>query len=270
MSLKKFTQHHRKPRTSSPKPQTLVRGAGFTLIAGPCAAESEQQVLQAARAVKKAGADIFRANLYKPRTEPESFQGCGDIGFTWLAKAREKINIPVATEVRTPAQLDLALKHKIDLVWVGARNCQNYDFLIYLGQATAKNKTPIMLKRGMAMRLKEWLGSARYIIQNGNPHVWLCERGIASIDPNTTRNLLDLQTAWLAQQESGLPVIIDPSHAAGRVDLITPMSKAAKAAGLAGLIIEVHPQPRKALSDPQQQLTPKEFAQLTQELKEVK
>ncbi len=242
----------------------------FTIIAGPCAAESEEQVLQTATAVKKAGADIFRANLYKPRTEPESFQGCGNIGFTWLVKARQKVKIPVATEVRTPAQVDLALKHKIDLIWIGARNSQNYDFLIYLGKATAKTKTPVMLKRGLAMRLKEWLGSSRYISQSGNPHIWLCERGVATFDPLATRNMLDLQTAWVAQKESGLPVIIDPSHAAGRIDLIAAMSKATKAAGLAGLIIEVHPQPQKALSDPQQQLTPKQFTQLMAELREVK
>jgi 3-deoxy-7-phosphoheptulonate synthase len=242
----------------------------FIIIAGPCAAESEKQVLETARAVKEAGADIFRANLYKPRTEPESFQGCGDIGFQWLVKAKQKIKIPVATEVRTPPQVDLALKNKIDLLWVGARNSQNYDFLIYLGKTTAKSKTTVMLKRGMAMKLKEWLGSLRYISQNGNPNLWLCERGIASIDPQTTRNLLDLQTAWLAQKESGLPVIVDPSHAAGRKDLILPMSKAAKAAGLGGLIIEVHPQPEKALSDPQQQLTPQEFKKFMQDLKEVR
>jgi 3-deoxy-7-phosphoheptulonate synthase len=239
----------------------------FLIMAGPCAAESEKQMLETAKAVKNAGADIFRANFYKPRTSPESFQGCGDVGFKWIKKVKQILNIPVMIEVRTPRHIKKALKNKIDVLWVGTRNSQNYDLLVSLGKLTKKTKTPVLLKRGVGMRFEEWLGASRYITNLGNKNVILCERGIVTFDPKATRNLLDLQTAWLAQKKSGLPVVVDPSHAAGRIDLIEPMSLAVKAAGLSGLLIEVHSNPKKALTDAFQQLNPKQFSKLVKKLK---
>ena len=241
----------------------------FVIMAGPCAAESEEQVLKTATAVKKAGAHIFRASLYKPRTTPDSYQGCGEIGFAWLKRVKQELKMPVMIEVRTVEHILLALKHKIDIMWIGARNSQNFDLLIDLGKLTKDTDTPILLKRGASLKLKEWLGAAEYIRKSGNPNVILCERGIIGFDQDTTRNMLDLQTALIAKKESGLPVVIDPSHAAGRRDLIVPMSLASKACGLDGLLVEVHCNPDEALTDKDQQIGPKAFSGLMKELSSI-
>lgn len=246
-----------------------IGNGGFIIMAGPCAAESEKQMLMASKGILGAGGHIFRSGLFKPRTLPDTFQGCGLIGFEWLKKIQNKVGIPTMIEVRTPKQIELALKYNIDILWIGARNSQNFDLLIEIGKQTASKNIPVLLKRGLAMRLEEWLGAADYIRTNGNPNVILCERGVVSFDQGVVRNILDLQTAWVAKKESGLPVVIDPSHASGRKDLITPMSLAAKAAGLDGILVEVHPEPDKALTDKNQQISINEFEKLTEKLKEI-
>lgn len=246
-----------------------IGGDSFVVMAGPCAAESQSQMMEAALGVSRLGADVFRSSFFKPRTLPTSFQGCGVIGFRWLKKIKKKIDIPTMIEVRTPEQIEMALENGVDILWIGARNAQNYDLLIEIGKMTAGSNTPVLLKRGFSMRLNEWLGSAEYVILNGNPNVILCERGLTTFDPQTTRGILDLQTAWVAKKESGLPVVIDPSHAAGRRDLILPMSLAAKAAGLDGILVEVHPSPQKALTDKNQQISLSQFKKLMEELRKI-
>jgi 3-deoxy-7-phosphoheptulonate synthase len=242
----------------------------FLIVAGPCAAESKQQLFECAKAIKKYGGHLLRAGVFKPRTFPESWQGVGKIGFQWLREVKEKFKIPVATEVKTPEQVDLALKYKIDVVWIGTRNSQNFDLLSEVGKKTSKTKTPVILKRGMAMRLEEWLGAARYIILAGNKNVILCERGVVTFDPKTTRNMLDLQTALVAKKESGLPVIVDPSHASGRKDLILPLCLAVKVSGLQGIMVECHPDPSNAKTDKEQQISLEDFKDLVKKLKKVK
>ncbi|MCL0056724.1 3-deoxy-7-phosphoheptulonate synthase [Dehalococcoidia bacterium] len=243
-----------------------IGGGDFVIMAGPCAAESEEQMLTASKGILKAGGHIFRSNFFKPRTLPNTFQGCGLVGFEWLKKIQNEVKIPTMIEVRTPQHIELALKYNIDLLWIGARNAQNFDLLIEIGRQTAGKRVPVLLKRGLAMKLKEWLGAADYIKTNGNPNVILCERGIVTFDPAITRNILDLQTAWVAKKESGLPVVIDPSHASGRRDLIIPMCLATKAAGLDGILIEVHPEPDKALTDKNQQISIDQFKKLIEKL----
>jgi len=242
----------------------------FTIMAGPCAAETKTQTINTAQGALKAGAHIFRANLFKPRTLPQSFQGVGEKGFKWLEKVKQTTKLPVMTEIRTPDQIKQAIKSKIDIIWIGTRNAQNFDLLIAAGKLTKKTKTPVLLKRGMAMRLNEWLGAADYIRCQGNPNVILCERGITTIDPQTTRNLLDLQTAVIAKNQSGLPVVIDPSHAAGRKDILQNMCLASKAAGLDGILIEVHQNPDKALTDAHQQITPEKLGLIIKKLNSLK
>jgi 3-deoxy-7-phosphoheptulonate synthase len=246
-----------------------IGAGGFVVMAGPCAAESEEQMLLASKGVLEAGGHIFRSSFFKPRTLPNTFQGCGVIGFKWLKKIQNEVGIPTMIEVRTPEQIELALKHGVDILWIGARNAQNFDLLIRVGRKTAGRGVPVLLKRGLTMRLKEWLGAADYIRVNGNPNVILCERGVTTFDLDTTRNILDLQTALVAKKESGLPVVIDPSHASGRRDLIIPMSLAAKAARLDGILVEVHPEPDKAKTDKSQQISINQFKRLMEELKTI-
>ena len=234
----------------------------WIIIAGPCSAESEEQILKTAKFIVKNGADILRAGIWKPRTSPNAWQGAGDPAIEWLVKAKKKTGIKIATEAKDGRTLKLVLEAGFDLIWVGSRNGQNYAFLEEIGLFTKKTKTPIILKRAMSASLEEWIGSANYIAKN-NSNVILCERGIRGYSPDT-RNILDLQTAYLAKINTRFPVIVDVSHAAGRRDLIVPMSKAVKACGLNGLMIEVHPNPKEAKTDSEQQISLAEFKILMQ------
>jgi len=222
------------------------------IIAGPCSAESELQVLETAAFLKQQGVVILRAGVWKPRTNPEDWQGPGDVAMEWLKKAKQKSQIAVATEVKDEHTFQVAVEAGVDVLWVGSRNAQNFSLLEYIGKATKVTKQTIILKRAMSASLVEWLGAARYITRY-NPHVVLCERGVRGYSPDT-RNILDLQTAYLAKMQSGLPVIVDVSHAAGRTDLIIPMARAVKAAGFNGLMVEVHPDPKNARTDSLQQI----------------
>lgn len=232
----------------------------FIFIAGPCAAESRQQVLQTAKFLSTLGVKIMRAGIWKPRTSSDDWQGVGDIGLKWLKEAQKKTGILTATEVRDERTINLALEMGIDYLWIGSRNALNYALLDKVGRLTSKLKTPIILKRAMSSSLKEWLGAAGYISKN-NKNIMLCERGIRGYSPDT-RNILDLQTAYLAKLQSSYKVIVDVSHAAGRTDLIFPMSKAVKASGLDGLMIETHPDPKNAKTDSFQQVDLKEIKKI--------
>ncbi len=230
------------------------------IIAGPCSVESEEQILSAAQAVKEAGATALRGGAYKPRTSPKSFQGLGEEGLRLLALARQQTGLPVVTEVMDTAEIDVVAQYA-DVLQIGSRNMQNFALLKQVGRVGK----PVMLKRGLSATIAEWLGAAEYITASGNDQVILCERGIRTYE-TYTRNTLDLSAAVAVRQLSGFPVIVDPSHAAGRRDLITPLSKAALAAGADGLMIEVHPEPEAALSDKEQQLSFPAFRELMAEL----
>ena len=236
----------------------------WVVIAGPCAAENRNQILESATEIKKAGGDILRAGIWKPRTNPDTWQGAGDIAIDWMIEARKNTGMPISTEVKDIRTIDIALRANFDLLWIGSRNAQNYALLEEIGKQTNDKKIPIILKRGFSSSLDEWIGSMEYIYKN-NPNVILCERGIRGFSPDT-RNILDLQTAYLAKQQSGLPVVIDVSHAAGRSDLITPMAVAAKAVGFDGLMVEVHPTPATAKTDSKQQISFNDFNNLIETL----
>ncbi|MCB9882568.1 MAG: 3-deoxy-7-phosphoheptulonate synthase [Planctomycetes bacterium] len=230
----------------------------FLLIAGPCAVESEEQTLETARRVQAAGAHMLRGGAFKPRTQPTSFQGLGVVGLDILAKARADTGLPIVTEVMDVRDLE-RVATTADVLQVGSRNMQNFTLLRELGLV----RKPILLKRGMSATLEEWLGALEYVLRGGNERVILCERGIRTFE-NATRNTLDLSIVPLAQRATGLPVIVDPSHATGRADLILSMSLAAIAAGADGLIVEVHPDPENALSDREQQIDFDAFHELAQ------
>jgi len=225
-----------------------IGGAQTVMIAGPCSVESYEQTLDTALAVQAAGAVILRGGAYKPRTSPYDFQGLGLEGLQILARVRKETGLPVVSEVLSTDDIDAVAGH-VDMLQVGARNMQNFALLRRLGQL----RKPVLLKRSPAATVKEWLLAAEYILAGGNDQVVLCERGIRSYDPEL-RNTLDLAGLALARQLSPLPVIADPSHGTGRRDLIPAMSRAALAAGADGLIVEVHPEPAKALSDGKQSL----------------
>jgi 3-deoxy-7-phosphoheptulonate synthase len=232
----------------------------FHVIAGPCSVESRTQMLSTASAVAKAGATLLRGGVFKPRTSPYDFQGLGAKALGILAEAKKATGLPVVSEVVREADLDL-MSDIIDIVQIGARNAMNYSLL----EAVAKSGKPVMLKRGLAATVEEWLLAAEYLAKNGNPHIILCERGIRTFE-NATRNTLDLSAVALAKMECNLPVFVDPSHAAGRCDLITALSRASIAAGADGLMIEVHHRPDEAYSDSSQQLTPRQFAALMKDI----
>ena len=231
-------------------------GRGFTVIAGPCSVESTQQTLETARAVKDAGADLLRGGAFKPRTSPYSFQGLGLEGLKILATAREETGLPVVTEVIDPRDVCWVAEYA-DVLQIGARNMQNFSLLNEVGQA----RRPVLLKRGMHSTIEEFLNCAEYILAAGNPDVILCERGIRTFE-RYTRNTLDLSAVPAIKELTHLPVIVDPTHATGRVSLIGPMALAAVAAGADGLMIEVHHDPEAALCDADQALTPEAFASL--------
>lgn len=233
------------------------------VIAGPCSVESMEQVLETAYAVKEAGAHLLRGGAFKPRTSPYSFQGMGEEGLKILAKAREETGLHVVTEVMAPEQVDLICKYA-DVLQVGTRNMQNYALL----NAVGKTNKPVLLKRGMMSTIEELLMSAEYIMSNGNHKVILCERGIRTFE-KYTRNTLDINAVPVLKELTHLPVVVDPSHATGKWTLVKAASRAGVAAGADGLIIEVHPHPAEAMSDGEQSLKPRRFAELMQEIRAV-
>ena len=233
---------------------SVAIGSGdLVVIAGPCSVESRQQIREAARHVKAAGAAMLRGGAYKPRTSPYDFQGLGGKALAWLAEAGRETGLPVVTEVLSPEDVDLVSQHA-DLLQVGARNMQNYALLRRLATASK----PVLLKRGPSATIQEWLLAAEYLLSGGNPNVVLCERGIRTFE-TAMRNTLDLAGVALVKSLSHLPVIVDPSHGTGKRALVAPASRAAAAVGADGLLVEVHPQPEKALSDGEQSLNPEEF-----------
>jgi 3-deoxy-7-phosphoheptulonate synthase len=240
-----------------------VGGKQLTIIAGPCAVESREQILETAQAVKEAGAHMLRGGAFKPRTSPYSFQGLGEDGLAHLAEAREATGLPVVTEVMAPDQIPLVTKYA-DVLQIGTRNMQNYALLHAVGEAGF----PVLLKRGMMSTIEELLMSAEYILSHGNRKVMLCERGIRTFE-TYTRNTLDINAVPVLKELTHLPVIVDPSHATGKWNLVSSVSKAAVAAGADGLIIEVHPHPENALSDGGQSLRSARFAELMTQLTRV-
>jgi 3-deoxy-7-phosphoheptulonate synthase len=233
-----------------------VGGPGLVVMAGPCAVESAEQILGVARAVKAAGAHMLRGGAYKPRTSPDSFQGLGRPGLELLVLARHETGLPVVTEVMDPRDVALVAQYA-NVLQIGARNMYNYPLLREVGQAGL----PVLLKRGMSATMEEWLLAAEYIRAGGTDTILLCERGVRGT-PSMARNVLDLGTMVLAKRQSGYPVVADPSHAAGRRDLVIPLACAAVAAGADALLVEVHPDPDRALSDGQQSLSPEQFVAL--------
>lgn len=240
-----------------------IGGAKLAMMAGPCAVESEDQIMQAALGVKKAGAAFLRGGAYKPRTSPYSFQGMEDEGFKMLRKAADATGLKVVSEVIATDQLDVAAKY-CDMFQIGARNMQNFRLLREVG----RSKVPVLLKRGISSTIEEWLDAAEYIMSEGNYNVVLCERGIRTFE-TATRNTLDIAAVPVIKERSSLPVIVDPSHAAGKSAYIESLSLAAVAAGADGLIIEVHPDPKSAMSDAAQQLTPEAYAELFERVRVV-
>ncbi len=241
---------------------TVIGNGSLQIIAGPCSVESEEQVITTAIAVKEAGATMLRGGAFKPRTSPYSFQGLGAEGIKLLIKARNETGLPIVTEIMDCADIDLFAD--VDVIQVGARNMQNFRLLKLLG----KCDKPILLKRGLANTIEETLMSAEYIMAEGNMNVILCERGIRTFE-TMTRNTLDISAVPLFKEKSHLPVCVDPSHATGIVSLIEPMSLAAVAAGADALEIEVHNDPKSALSDGGQQLTPARFAEIMKKIKDL-
>ncbi|MBM4464917.1 MAG: 3-deoxy-7-phosphoheptulonate synthase [Chloroflexi bacterium] len=234
------------------------------VMAGPCAVESREQLLETAWAVKEAGVRILRGGAFKPRTSPYSFQGLGKDGLEILAEVKEETGLAIVTEVMAPEDVPLVACYA-DILQVGARSMQNFSLL----HAVGESKMPILLKRGMMSTLEELLMAAEYILSHDNYRVMLCERGIRTFDEKYTRNTLDINAVPVLQGLTHLPVIVDPSHGTGRWELVGPVAKAAVAAGADGLLIEVHPEPQRALSDGAQSLKPERFAQLIKELRRV-
>ena len=240
-----------------------IGGKAIVVMAGPCSVESEAQVQEVADAVKAAGAKILRGGAFKPRTSPYAFQGLKEQGLKYLADARKRTGLPVVTEVLETESVELVAQYT-DIMQIGARNIQNFTLLRRVGEMGK----PVLLKRGMATTIQEFLLSAEYILAAGNPNVILCERGIRTFE-TTTRFTLDLNAVPVLKKLSHLPVVVDPSHGTGHWDLVAPMAKGAVACGADGLIIEVHPKPEEALSDGPQSLKPSKFAQLMRELRPV-
>ncbi len=238
----------------------LIGSNHFHMIAGPCSVESETQIIEIAKAVKAAGATLLRGGAFKPRTSPYAFQGMRAEGIKLLLKAKAETGMPIVTEIMSISHLDSF--RDVDVIQVGARNMQNFELLKELG----KTDKPILLKRGFANTIEEWLMSAEYIMSEGNEKVMLCERGIRTFEPST-RNTLDLSAIPVLKELTHLPIIVDPSHASGLARLVPPLSLAAVGAGADGLIIEVHNNPSKALCDGAQSITPNQFETLANKVK---
>lgn len=257
----KLVSREMKPEKTIVRIGSVAVGADRpVIIAGPCAVESERQLLETARAVKQAGAHILRGGAFKPRTSPYAFQGLEEEGLKLLARAREVTGLPVVTEVLDTRDVELVASYA-DVIQVGARNMQNFRLLREVGHAGK----PVLLKRGLAATIEEWLMAAEYIAATGNDQIILCERGIRTYEP-ALRNTLDISAIPLVRQLSHLPVIVDPSHATGNRRLVTPLARAAVAAGADGVMVEVHPDPANALCDGPQSLTPAMFAELVHEI----
>ncbi|MBU1151478.1 bifunctional 3-deoxy-7-phosphoheptulonate synthase/chorismate mutase [Patescibacteria group bacterium] len=257
-------------RESHPEPTIIdVKGLRIgdpkvlAMMAGPCAVESEEQMQSVAKDLSKMGVRILRGGAYKPRTGPYSFQGLGKDGLKILREAADEYKMGVITEIVDIRDLDDLVKYT-DIIQIGARNMQNFELLKEVGNT----KTPVFLKRGLSASIDEFLLAAEYILSNGNPNVMLCERGIRTFEKDT-RNTLPLATVPIVKLRSHLPIIVDPSHATGKKELIEPMTKAAIAAGADGIMIEVHPNPEEAKSDAQQQFTPSEFKELLDNIKPI-
>ena len=242
---------------------TSVGGDIFAVMAGPCSVESREQVIEIAKAVKAAGATMLRGGAFKPRTSPYDFQGLKAEGIEFLLEAKKETGLPIVTEIMNANHLPLF--EEVDVIQVGARNMQNFELLKELGRT---NK-PILLKRGLSATIKEWLMSAEYIMAGGNENIILCERGIRSFDSQYTRNVLDLAAIPVLKELTHLPVIVDPSHATGSARLVKPMAMAAAACGAHGLMIEVHNNPKAALCDGAQSLTPQQFAEVMASVNQI-
>jgi len=243
---------------------TSVGGNIFAVMAGPCSVENREQMIEVAQSVKAAGATMLRGGAFKPRTSPYDFQGLKEEGIELLLEAKRETGLPIVTEIMNAEHLPLF--ENVDVIQVGARNMQNFELLKELG----KTQKPILLKRGLSATIKEWLMSAEYIMAGGNENIILCERGIRSYDAQYTRNVLDLSAIPVLHELTHLPVIVDPSHSTGASRLVAPMSMAAVACGADGLMIEVHNDPKKALCDGPQSLTPSEFASVMESVKKVR
>ncbi len=243
--------------------EAAIGGAEFVVMAGPCGVESREQLLSTARAVRDAGARILRGGAFKPRTSPYSFQGMGEEGLRLLAEARQETGLGVVTEVTAPDLVPLVCQYA-DILQIGARNMQNYALLSAVGRV----RKPVLLKRGLMSTIEELLLAAEYLLSSGNHQVMLCERGIRTFE-TATRNTLDLSAVPVIKQASHLPVIVDPSHAAGKRPLVGPLAKAAIAVGADGIIIEVHPRPEEALSDGPQSLRFEEFHELMAQMRPI-
>ncbi|PPD57683.1 3-deoxy-7-phosphoheptulonate synthase [Dehalogenimonas etheniformans] len=240
-----------------------IGGNRIAVMAGPCAVESEAQLFEGAKVVKRAGAAVLRGGAYKPRTSPFSFQGLEKIGLGFLASAKKEFGMPIISEVVDPRDVE-NLAEIVDIIQIGARNMQNYALLTEVG----KQKRPVLLKRGLSSTIDEWLTAADYLLAGGNNQVILCERGIRTFE-TSTRFSLDISSIPVIKRFSHLPIVVDPSHAAGHYALVPAIAKAAVAAGADGLLIEVHPNPKEALVDGLQSLTPSDFTRLMDELKLV-
>ncbi len=243
--------------------RVAVGGGTFTVMAGPCAVESPEQTLECARRVRRAGAAVLRGGAFKPRSSPYSFQGLGKKGLEILARARRETGLPVVTEVMAVEDVDLVARHA-DILQIGARNMQNFNLL----DAVGRRKKPVLLKRGLSSTVEELLLSAEYVLSRGNPDVMLCERGIRTFE-KYTRNTLDISAVPVIKRFSHLPVLVDPSHAAGYREYVPALARAAAAAGADGIIVEVHPHPDQALCDGQESLTPAEFERLMDGLRPI-
>lgn len=253
----------RKENTEIKIKDVVIGGNEVAMMAGPCSVENEEQIMIAAELVHKSGAKILRGGAFKPRTSPYSFQGLGEEGLKLLRKAADKYGLLVITEVMESSQIDLIAEYT-DIFQVGARNMQNFSLLRDLGKTTV----PVMLKRGLAATVEDWLMSAEYILANGNSSVMLCERGIRTFE-TSTRNTFDLSAIPVVHNRSHLPVIADPSHATGIRDKVLPMARAAVAAGADGIMVEVHHDPDKALSDGPQALLPEQYLELMRQVREI-
>lgn len=242
---------------------TEIGANEIVIIAGPCAVENKEQILETAKVVSSAGANILRGGAYKPRTSPYSFQGLGEDGLRYLSQAREETGLPVVTEVMDTRQMEVVCEYA-DIIQIGSRSMHNFPLLKEAG----KCRKPVLLKRGLMATIDEYLHAAEYILSEGNQEVILCERGIRTFE-NYTRNTLDLSAVPVLKRETHLPVIVDPSHGTGHSWLVPAMAKAAIAVGADGIMVEVHNKPLEALSDGQQSLYPKEFVQMVKDLDKI-
>src|ERR1041384_7145838 len=251
---------HRGNSTVRINDRVTIGGNKVQVMAGPCSVESEKQLMSAAHAVAKAGATVLRGGAFKPRTSPYEFQGLGEKGLKLLAKARKETGLAIITELLSEDHTELVAEHA-DILQIGARNAQNFQLLI----AAATTGKPVLLKRGLSMKIEEWLLAGEYVLANNNPSLMFCERGIRTFE-TYTRNTLDLATVPIIKQESHCPIVIDPSQGCGRADLVMNLCKGAVAMGADALLIEVHHNPAEAWSDGAQQLTTADFTRLMQEL----